>query len=150
MFSVTRSRALAPAVWFLGLAGVLCLHAHESILGWSLLLVTGLLVLLAPRETDPAQPQTSSWRAEHVALVVIVLAAAFLRLWRLREIPPGCWSDEAENGLETLRVLSGDWFVFTPRNGGRGSLQFFWTAPFFVLFGANAFALRLASAIVST
>jgi 4-amino-4-deoxy-L-arabinose transferase-like glycosyltransferase len=148
MFSVTRSRFVAPAVWILGLAGVLCLHAHAPAFGWSLLVVAGSLVLLRPRATDPAQPQALSPRAESVALVLIVLAAAFFRLWRLHEVPPGCWSDEAENGLETLRILGGDWFVFTPRNGGRGSLQFFWTAPFFALFGANALVLRLASAVV--
>ena len=148
MFSVIRSRAVAPAVWVLGLVGVLCVSLHLSAVGWSLLLVAGLLVLLSPRETDPARPQLLSLRAEYAALVLIVLAAMFFRLWRLHGVPPGCWSDEAENGLETLRILGGDWVVFTPRNGGRGSLQFFWTAPFFAALGANAFSLRLASAIV--
>ena len=148
MFSVTRSLAVMPALWILGLAGVLCLHMHMPAVGWPLLFVAGVLVLFLPRETEPARPPALSPRVEYTALVIIVLAAAFFRLWRLHEVPPGCWSDEAENGLETLRILRGEWFVFTPRNGGRGSLHFFWAAPFFAWFGASAFALRLASAVI--
>jgi 4-amino-4-deoxy-L-arabinose transferase-like glycosyltransferase len=148
MFPVIRSRSLAPALWTLGLAGVLCLYVQAPALGWPLLFVAGLLVLLSPRDVDAEPLQAPSPRVELVSLAVLVLIAAFFRLWRLHEVPPGCWSDEAENGIETLRIMSGDWFVFTPRNGGRGSLQFFWTAPFFALFGANAFALRLAIAVV--
>jgi DNA-binding beta-propeller fold protein YncE len=38
-------------------------------------------------------------------LALILLLAAFLRLWQFDELPFGTWYDEAENGLQALRIL---------------------------------------------
>ncbi|MCZ7668394.1 MAG: hypothetical protein M5U34_14980 [Chloroflexi bacterium] len=35
-------------------------------------------------------------------LIAILLLAAFLRLWRLEQMPPGLYHDEAYNGLDAL------------------------------------------------
>jgi 4-amino-4-deoxy-L-arabinose transferase-like glycosyltransferase/sugar lactone lactonase YvrE len=40
-----------------------------------------------------------------VLLLLILVGALFLRLHRLSELPFGTWYDEAENGLQALRVL---------------------------------------------
>ncbi len=41
-----------------------------------------------------------------ILLVVLVLIAAWLRLWRIAEIPPGFHFDEAFEGLEAWRILT--------------------------------------------
>jgi hypothetical protein len=85
-------------------------------------------------------------RAELLALAAVVAAGAAARLHGIASLPPGCWVDEAENGLETQRILDGDLIVFTPRHDGRGALQFYWAAPFFLAMGPGLGALRIGSA----
>lgn len=148
MLSNRQAQAVAPILWLLGTLGVVCLQYGLSAPGWLLMILTAALVLLLPAHARAAEPAAPSVRVEYGVLLVVLVAATFFRLWRLHEVPPGCWADEAENGLETLRILGGDWFVFTPRNGGRGSLQFFWVAPFFAAVGPSVFSLRLASAAI--
>jgi len=148
MFSFGRSTTIAPILWVLGILGVAGLRWGSPTVGWSLLGLAAALVLLLPAIADPPGPNTLSPRVEYAVLFCVLLATTFFRLWRLPELPPGCWADEAENGLETLRILRGDWFVFTPDNGGRGCLHFFWAAPFFALRGPNVVSLRLASAVM--
>ncbi|MBN1595972.1 glycosyltransferase family 39 protein [candidate division FCPU426 bacterium] len=135
---------------YLGLAaGVVMLHAKFSWPGW---LVIALCILLLCRQrpalSASATPRLETRRSEWILLLAVMAAGACLRVWDLAQVPPGCWYDEAENGLETLRILQGDFFLFTPRNNGRGAIQFFWTAPFFRFFGENVFSLRLAAAVI--
>lgn len=49
-----------------------------------------------------------------LAWVIILATAFFLRLWRFDELPFGIWYDEAENGLQALRILEGEkfWPIF--------------------------------------
>jgi 4-amino-4-deoxy-L-arabinose transferase-like glycosyltransferase len=51
-------------------------------------------------------------RLEAAAFISIVVVAAFLRLYRLGELPPGIDLDEARNGVEVLRVLAGSHPLF--------------------------------------
>ncbi|MDH7487863.1 MAG: hypothetical protein QHJ81_16515, partial [Anaerolineae bacterium] len=46
-------------------------------------------------------------RWELMFLLLILLAALFLRTWQLDAIPNGCQSDECNNGLDALKWLSG-------------------------------------------
>lgn len=43
-----------------------------------------------------------------VALGVILVLAGALRFYRLADLPPGCWWDEANNGLSALKLLEPD------------------------------------------
>ena len=45
-----------------------------------------------------------------LALLGVILLAAFLRLWRLGEMPPGLYHDEAYNGLDALSLTEGATF----------------------------------------
>jgi 4-amino-4-deoxy-L-arabinose transferase-like glycosyltransferase len=140
---------LALGFWIPAVAGVLLLHGHHSVLGWGCV-AAGVVWALA-KPAWPAGARTApalTARAEGIWLAAIVLLAIVLRWWGLESVPPGCWFDEAQNALETLHILKGEWFFFTPRNNGRGALQFFWTAPFFQTFGATVGSLRLASAVM--
>jgi len=56
-------------------------------------------------------------------LVIIIIIAAFLRLYNLTEVPPGLYPDEAMNGNNALEALrTGHFKVFYPENNGREGL----------------------------
>ncbi len=107
------------------------------------------------------------------ALLVVILLAAFLRLWRLGEMPPGFYHDEAYNGLDVLSLTQGDmfpqfyegwelyaaeahgdrpplstrWPVFFEGNYGREPLHIYLMALTTSLWGLTPAALRLVPAI---
>lgn len=136
-------------VWFLAFIAIVLLRIGYSIFGWIFFVISiGASIYFKLISEKEEISFSLSKKTELIYLLAIIVMAAFLRIWDLHSIPPGCWFDEAENGLETSRILQGDWFFFTPANNGRGALQFFWTAPFFYFFGANIYSLRLATAIV--
>ncbi|MGI0149934.1 MAG: hypothetical protein ACREDF_10450, partial [Thermoplasmata archaeon] len=126
------------------LAGALLLWSGITAAGWIAVLAAACLWVASYRRggsgaferPSPGLSGTIRPRTELAVLALIIVAGASLRLYHLNQTPPGCWFDEAENGLETNRILGGDLFFFTPRNNGRGALQFFWTAPFFLALGA--------------
>ncbi|MDO8522823.1 MAG: glycosyltransferase family 39 protein [bacterium] len=87
-------------------------------------------------------------RRKYWILVIIILLAAFLRLWDLKNIPPGLWSDEAMNGVNTIQANEGGgWKVFYPENFGREGLFINIQALFVKALGHEPWVLRLPSAI---
>lgn len=108
-----------------------------------------------------------------LALLMIVVLAAALRLWRLGEMPPGLYHDEAYNGLDALSLLQGKMFpqfyegwelyaqdahasrppdpsrfpVFFEGNYGREPLHVYLMAVSIALAGATPFAVRAVPAI---
>lgn len=81
-------------------------------------------------------------------LTFIVLVAAFLRLYRLHEVPSGLYGDEAFKGVEARRVLSGEEHpVFFEGNYGEEPLYTYLVAISFLLFGASGWAIHLVAAI---
>ncbi len=58
-----------------------------------------------------------------VLLLLTILVAAFFRFYRLWELPPGLFFDEAFNGFDALRVLRAGYLTpFFPENNGREAL----------------------------
>ncbi|HEY1410290.1 MAG TPA: glycosyltransferase family 39 protein [Promineifilum sp.] len=92
----------------------------------------------------PAGPSYTRWA---LLLVALVLAAA-LRLYRLGEWPPGPYRDEAFNGLDAMNVLRGDHALFFPANNGREPGYIYLVALSVALFGPTTFALRLPAALI--
>ena len=88
----------------------------------------------------------SLWEA---ALLSAVLALAlFLRLYSSGSIPPGIWFDEAQNGNEVIRILSGKPLeIFIPRLTMMPAMFFYIAAFFTKIFGVNIEALRLVSVV---
>ncbi len=106
-------------------------------------------------------------------LVLALLLAAFLRLWRLDEMPPGLYHDEAYNGLDALSLLDGKTFpqfyegwelyaqdahadnppqetrfpLFFEGNYGREPVHIYLMALSIKLFGPTPFAIRLVPAL---
>lgn len=86
-------------------------------------------------------------------LIVIAALAAFLRLYNLKNVPPGLYPDEAMNGNNALEAIAtGNFKVFYPENNGREGLFINIQAVFlkFLLPPANQpepWMLRLPAAI---
>jgi hypothetical protein len=87
------------------------------------------------------------WLELLVVLVLTGLALA-VRLYRLREIPPGLYIDEAANGVDVLDILNGQRPIFFERNNGREPLFIYLQALVAAILGPTPFALRLAAALL--
>jgi len=86
---------------------------------------------------------------ELLILLAIVVIALGLRLYGLRDFPPGCHIDEADNGLLAQRLLQGGWFpVYTEVGNGKATLHFYFIALAFRLLGVSTWSIRVVSAIV--
>ena len=104
----------------------------------------GLVTLAAPR--FPRVTLRVSGRGKIVAVAFVLLLAVLLRIYRLRDLPPGVFIDETNAALDALRILDGErvspfatgWFE-TP------ALYAYYMAGLFRLLGVNFFALRLVS-----
>ncbi|MGD2105932.1 MAG: glycosyltransferase family 39 protein, partial [Anaerolineae bacterium] len=83
----------------------------------------------------------------HILLIVILLAGAFLRFYRLDSIPPGLTHDEADTGYFVASVYRGEpanvqvpyGYAYKPFTKYSGAL-------FMALFGPTDLALRIHSA----
>ncbi len=80
-------------------------------------------------------------------IAMIVVLAAFLRLWQLDAFPAGLYRDEAFNGLDALSVLNGERPLFFTANNGREPSYIYLTAVSIALFGRSLFAIRFAAAV---
>jgi 4-amino-4-deoxy-L-arabinose transferase-like glycosyltransferase len=89
-----------------------------------------------------------SWILGHFPLLIIVATAILLRAYRLADVPTGLLYDEAYNGLDVTRILSGDRPIFLSGNFGRESLFIYLQAFSVLVNGPTDLALRLVSAVV--
>ncbi len=81
-------------------------------------------------------------------LALIILIGAALRLYRIGDLPPGLYRDEAFYGLDAARVLAGEHAVWFTANNGREPLFIYLLSVSVALFGQTVFALRLTAALV--
>ena len=83
------------------------------------------------------------------ALMVVLLVAAGLRLYRLPTLPVGLHYDEAANGILAGEIAAGlKHPVFIPSYTGKEVLFFYWAALWMRLLGSTPFALRLSAALL--
>src|ERR1700754_204659 len=72
----------------------------------------GVALLISRRQAGPAaepaeQRLVPAWcRLDTLCLIVVVVAALAVRVWRLGTVPEGLWFDESQRGLEVLRMLA--------------------------------------------
>jgi hypothetical protein len=87
----------------------------------------------------------------HLALISVILLAAFFRFYRLATLPLDMWSDQAEKLLDVHDVLNGARPIFFPRNTGREAFQFYLTAALirFTPLSLNFMALKVGTALTS-
>lgn len=89
------------------------------------------------------------WR-EWLPVLLVVCIAAALRFYRVGDLPPGLYRDEAYYGLDALRVLGGDVSIYFAANNGREGLFMYPLAASIALFGRTPEALRITSAAIGT
>lgn len=83
-----------------------------------------------------------------ILLTLILLSAGFFRFWRIAEMPPGLYPDEAMNGNNALEALHNhDFKVFYPENNGREGLFINIQSVTVAIFGNEPWVLRLVSGI---
>ncbi|MDE0631028.1 MAG: glycosyltransferase family 39 protein [Caldilineaceae bacterium] len=87
-------------------------------------------------------------RWELIAVILLTAIAAFLRTYRLEEIPAGFHGDEAWTGIEGLRILREGWIgPYTPSALGQATGPFYLTALLIWLLDASRFTVRLSMAL---
>lgn len=103
--------------------------------------------------------RTGEFFRKNWLLLIIVMAAAFLRFYHLDTLPPGLYPDEAANGQDVIRFLErGDFQVIYGTNGPREALfiyfqgLFVWLGKTFNIAALNftALSLRIAPAVIGT
>jgi 4-amino-4-deoxy-L-arabinose transferase-like glycosyltransferase len=98
---------------------------------------------------QPSANRTSTPLWTWWALLAITLVAAGLRLWRLDQLPPGLFFDEAYNGLDARSVAEGARLpLYFTGNNGREPLYIYLQAVMVALLGPTPYALRLTSALI--
>lgn len=80
-------------------------------------------------------------------LLLILLLALSLRLYRLTEIPPGLTHDEANHGREAIGILDGNLRFYFPLNYGSEPVYSYTVAGSMALFGETVWALRLVNVL---
>jgi 4-amino-4-deoxy-L-arabinose transferase-like glycosyltransferase len=84
-------------------------------------------------------------------LLVILVIAAFFRVWKLNEIPPGLYPDVAINGTQAFETLKTRNFkLFYPENNGREGLIMWLIALSFWIFGVSIWSIKIVAAIFGT
>jgi hypothetical protein len=83
-------------------------------------------------------------RWQPALILAITLLAGFLRFYRLPDMPPGLFSDEAWSGLMARQVLhTGQLQVFFPTNQGVEPLVVYLAVPIVAIFGSPIWQLRI-------
>ena len=83
-------------------------------------------------------------------VISIVMVSAPLRLYQLNTHPQGLFGDEAADGLDALKIISGHRPIFLTENNGREPLHAYLVALSINILGRNPAAVRFPSALAST
>ncbi len=111
------------------------------------LVILNARMLQFPSETREEYPL----EAVHILLFVLILcAAAFLRFYRLSEMPPGLWWDEAQTGIVSRDILNSHFPPIYDLRINAGSLASYMIALWFKIFGSSVWALRSYYATIGT
>jgi len=151
--------SLGLAILFAGLAFWLFGTSIPAILPWLLHLSSiGLLILSsvwmnkfnAPVKTlDNHGNSRAGWTLLEIGIFIAILAiAAFMRLYRFDQIPFGLWYDEADNGLNALKILNTPGFLPVYAESTNLPAHFIYIIVlFFRLFGVSTLSIRAGSVV---
>lgn len=83
-----------------------------------------------------------------LAIVAITALAGAVRVYDIKNYPPGLFPDVAANGEDALLILKGDRRPFYPRGNGREALFFYLDAIAIKTFGIGVWQMYLGSIVV--
>ncbi len=161
--SFARPSSLAPGIWSRAVGFGLLISSVIAGFGAGKLFEKGLglipwifyalslsyfgLALYIMEGRRPALPKS---KVRNFTVVLIVLAAFFLRLYRIGEMPPGLYYDEACNALDALSLSSAGYPPFFEACNGRGPLLIYSLVPSLELLGKEPLALRFVTIFYGT
>jgi len=89
---------------------------------------------------------------DYLPVVFLTILAFIIRIYKLDEIPPGNWYDEAINGLDALSILKAKFppVFFMTEGHPREALFMYLILLNFKIFGISYITLRLTSVIIGT
>jgi 4-amino-4-deoxy-L-arabinose transferase-like glycosyltransferase len=88
-------------------------------------------------------------KKELIFLVLIILVASCLRLYRLDEIPPGLCGDTAYKGIAASRIVQGEYPIFFAESwGGIEPMYMYILAVFFYFVGTAPLMIQALSAMI--
>jgi DNA-binding beta-propeller fold protein YncE/4-amino-4-deoxy-L-arabinose transferase-like glycosyltransferase len=156
-------------LWVGALSGLVTLAAltqfatdSPTALAW-LLHLSGLALfilatfLLDRQQTTTAEPPSDGAKCVSAAspktglslLLLIMVAAGFMRLYRFDQVPYGTWYDEADNGLYALRILNDPGYRPVYVESTNLPAHFLYLVAFsFRLFGVSTLAIRAVSVVI--
>jgi 4-amino-4-deoxy-L-arabinose transferase-like glycosyltransferase len=148
----------ASAFWVFAAAGLLCCFAsgvavflYASPFTTHVLWGAGLVLLLGSTFWTRRRDQRSDWRDSGQLIILLALLglSAVLFGWQLTTMPPEVHGDDAEVGLDAIRILQQEPFNLF-RSGWFGLPQFHAapTALGLKIFGIDLVGLRATSAIL--
>lgn len=162
VFGVALWRQLAVVAALLITGGLLYILQRDPPLQdynwtfWVWLLAMGLYLLAVSAVAGLPRLNFAgmqAWVATHRVAVLggalLLLAALLLRTWSLATIPQTLGGDEAEQGLEAVRVLTGELkHPFITGWLDVPTMSFYYTAVFIGTLGQNVVGLRLGWALI--
>ncbi len=86
---------------------------------------------------------------EIVFVLFLLVVAAFFRLYRLDQIPPGFQFDQAFYVFDVLRLLQGQFSIFFAAPGGTEPLYIYLAMVGTAFFGVTPLGLKLTSAVIA-
>ena len=110
---------------------------------------------LSAQRSITIRSQRFSFNLALIVEILIILAitgvAGWMRTAGLTELSPGINIDESTYAAEIHRIVNGDWIgKFSGASLGVPTLQFYVTAPLFMLFDSELWAIRIVSAVAGT
>ena len=88
-------------------------------------------------------------RNEILIFVLLMAVALFMRVYHLDQLPAGAYLDEADNGLEALRLGDSSYYIpFTRASNGHPTLYLYMLSWGFRILGETAIAMRLVTVLI--
>ena len=118
--------------------------SNRALVAW----VVGLALFVTGFWLGSSRPTWRPGRREVLLVLLILLAALFVRTYRLGDMPPGVYLDEADNAVWGLRFLEGPYSPFTEHRHGNATLPFQLLGVTLQVFGVEPSVLRAFGVIV--
>ncbi len=87
-------------------------------------------------------------KRDRLLVLALLLLGAMLRFADFGQLPPGLYHDEAQHGLDALRIFQGDLPLYFTANNGREPLYIYLVATSVRVFGRSPWAVRLPSLFI--